>query len=431
MKGWMNSPGHKANILNSSFSTMGVGCYIDSVGNLYWTQIFVAGEPNNTDLDKFKGTQKVKPKVELVSSIFDIKLYESNTGYYSGTSSNLNVEILNKEWPYHYTYAENSEVTYKIEDPTICKLEETEENSYTRKLTYLKPGTTNITATVNGKSSTITITVRERIYPLKSIKVNPEEVTLEVGETYQLGITYNPSNTTDDKTAVWKSLSPEIVSVDQNGKITALKAGTAYVFPKVGRYSSTCRVVVKEWSQFKDVKSSDWFYNAVKYTFKNNMISGYNETTFAPNDKLTRGMIVTILYKMEGSPKNDGKSKFVDVKSDEYYAKAVKWAVDAGIVHGYNNSDKFGPNDKVLRQDLAGMLRNYAKYKKKNTNATMDLSRYSDYKNIEEYAESAMQWAVEKGVITGNENGTLAPKGNATRAEAVAMIQKYCVNIGR
>ena len=182
---------------------------------------------------------------------------------------------------------------------------------------------------------------------------------------------------------------------------------------------------------FTDVELEDWFYNAVEYTYKNKIISGYNETTFAPNDKLTRGMIVTMLYKMEGSPSNDGKSKFVDVKSDQYYAKAVKWAVEKDIVHGYNNSDKFGPNDYVLRQDLAGMLRNYARYKKKNTNVTTDLLKYSDYKNIDDYASKSMQWAVEKGVITGNANGTLAPKGNATRAEAAAMIQKYCQKVGR
>ncbi len=182
---------------------------------------------------------------------------------------------------------------------------------------------------------------------------------------------------------------------------------------------------------FKDVIPSSWYFNAVKYVYDNKIVSGYNETTFAPDDKLTRGMLVTILYRIEGSPNNDGKSKFTDVDPDEYYAKAVKWAVNAGIVNGYNNSDKFGPKDNVLRQDLAGMLRNYAKYKKKNVSVTTDLSKYSDYKKIETYAIDSMKWAVGSGVITGNANGTLAPKGNATRAEAAAMIQKYCQKVGR
>ena len=182
---------------------------------------------------------------------------------------------------------------------------------------------------------------------------------------------------------------------------------------------------------FKDVKTSDWFYNAVEFAYKNKMMSGYNNTTFAPNDKVTRGMIVTILYKMEGSPNVSGKSKFSDVKSTEYYAKAVKWATDKGIVKGYAGTNKFGPDDNIIRQDLAGILRNYAKYKKKNVNVTSNLKKFKDYKKVDSYANTAMQWAVGKGVITGNSDGTLNPKGTATRAEAAAMIQKYCNKVGR
>lgn len=430
MNGWMNSDGHRANILNSNFSTMGIGCYRDSAGSLYWVQIFVSGEPNNIKLDSFKGTKYITKTREISPNLFNIEVKESNIGYYPETSSNINVRILNSEWSGHYTYAENSEVTYKIADTSICVLEDGN-NSYTKKLKYLKPGTTTLTATLNGKSSTITITVQERKYPLQGIKVDPQAITLEVGETYKLGIIYNPSNTTDNKTATWTSMSPQIVSVDQNGKITALKAGTSYVYTKVGRYSNYCKVTVVEWNQFKDVKSTDWFYNAVKYTYKNGLIMGYDSTTFAPYDKATRGMIVTILYRMEGSPSNNGISKFTDVDSNEWYANAIKWASDAGIIHGYEGTNKFGPADTILRQDLAVILRNYAKYKKKNMNVTANLSKYSDYKKVDSYANAAMQWAVGTGVITGNDDGTLTPQGVATRAEAVAMIQKYCQRVGR
>ena len=194
-------------------------------------------------------------------------------------------------------------------------------------------------------------------------------------------------------------------------------------------YDTTVKVLAK--IPFKDVSVNDWYYNAVKYTYLNKTISGYNGTTFAPNDKVTRGMMVTILYKMEGSPAVSGNSKFSDVGSTEYYAKAVKWATDKGIVHGYGGTNKFGPNDNIIRQDLAGILRNYAKYKKKNVNVTTSLTKYKDYKKIDSYANASMQWAVGKGVITGNKDGTLNPKGNATRAEAAAMIQKYCNKVGR
>ena len=182
---------------------------------------------------------------------------------------------------------------------------------------------------------------------------------------------------------------------------------------------------------YTDVASNAWYYNAVKYVYNNKIVSGYNAYTYGPEDKLTRGMIVTILYRMEGSPNNNGQSKFSDVKSTEYYAKAVKWATDKGIVHGYGGTNKFGPNDNIIRQDLAGILRNYAKYKGKNVNVTSDLTKFKDYKKVDSYAKTAVQWAVGKGVITGNSDGTLNPKGNASRAEAAAMIQKYCNKVGR
>ena len=182
---------------------------------------------------------------------------------------------------------------------------------------------------------------------------------------------------------------------------------------------------------FKDVQAGAWYYNAVRYVYQNNIVKGYNATTFAPEDKLTRGMMVTLLYRMEGSPNNNGKSRFTDVNSSEWYAKAVKWAVDNGIVHGYDGTTKFGPNDNIIRQDLAGILRNYARYKGKDITPTGDLTKFSDNNKVDSYAQTSIKWAVGKGVITGNADGTLNPKGNATRAEAAAMLQKYCNRVGR
>lgn len=181
---------------------------------------------------------------------------------------------------------------------------------------------------------------------------------------------------------------------------------------------------------FTDVSEKNWYYNSVKYAYENNLIAGYNDYTFAPNDKLTRGMLVTILWRMEGSPNNDGKSKFSDVGTSAWYAKAIKWAANNGVVNGYKNGN-FGPKDNITRQDLAGILRNYAIYKKKNTNKTANLTKFKDYKTISNYATTSMNWAVGTGVISGNSDGTLAPKGNATRAEAAGMIYNYCINVGR
>ena len=144
---------------------------------------------------------------------------------------------------------------------------------------------------------------------------------------------------------------------------------------------------------------------------------------------VTAAMVVTILYRMEGNPSVTGNSKFKDVKLNVWYSNAIKWATDKGIVHGYN-SEKFGPNDNITRQDLMVILRNYAKYKKKDTNVTMDLSKYTDKNKIAPYAESAVEWAVKKGILLGS-NGKLNPQGTATRAEMAAFIHRYCTKIGR
>ncbi|MBR2240749.1 MAG: S-layer homology domain-containing protein [Clostridia bacterium] len=191
-------------------------------------------------------------------------------------------------------------------------------------------------------------------------------------------------------------------------------------------------VLIAKGIPFTDVSKSSWYFSAVKDMYDNSIISGLNNYTFGPYEKLTRGMIVTILWRMEGSPANDGKSIFTDVNSKSWYAQAIKWAADNKIVSGYTGTTKFGPKDDIKRQDLAGILRNYAKYKGKNINATTDLTKYSDYNQISNYAKASMEWAVSKGVITGNtKTKTLNPKGTATRAEAASMIQKYCNKVGR
>ncbi len=184
-------------------------------------------------------------------------------------------------------------------------------------------------------------------------------------------------------------------------------------------------------TQFRDVKAGMWYVDAIKFVYDNGIIVGYDNKKFGPDDKLTRGMIVTILYRMEGSPNNDGISKFSDVSKNEYYAKAVKWAVNNGIIHGYDGTTKFGPNDNIIRQDLSVILKNYAGYNKKDLNYSNVVIGFKDYNLIDSYALSSMQWAIDKGVITGNDDGTLNPKGNATRAETSAMIQKYCYKVGK
>lgn len=178
---------------------------------------------------------------------------------------------------------------------------------------------------------------------------------------------------------------------------------------------------------FTDVPSKSWYFRAVKYAFDNKMISGTSDTTFSPNTNLTRGMLVTILWRMEGSPVAKTGTNFSDIKSSDYFYNSVKWASSKKIVSGYDNG-RFGANDTITRQDLAVMLNNYCRYKNKFKATSTKLDTYKDYKNIAAYAKPAMQWAVGNKVINGS-NNELTPRGKATRAQAASMLYNYCMNI--
>ena len=183
---------------------------------------------------------------------------------------------------------------------------------------------------------------------------------------------------------------------------------------------------------FKDVPENEWYYEAVKYVYEKKIILGYNTTTFAPDDKITRGMLVTILYRMEGSPKVTAVSKFSDVQNTkEYYYNAVNWAVANNIVSGYSdskNKGKFGPDDNITREQLAVILWKYSKYKGKFRVVKTDFSKFTDSAKISEYAKNGMNWALGVEVMHGS-GGKLNPQGTASRAEAAAMLSNYCKNV--
>lgn len=176
---------------------------------------------------------------------------------------------------------------------------------------------------------------------------------------------------------------------------------------------------------FTDVKETDWFYDAVRYVYENGMMSGTGSSTFAPDSSTTRGMIVTILHRLEGTPSASGE-QFSDVPAAQYYAKAVAWASANGIVSGYGNGC-FGPNDPITREQLAAILYRYADYKGYGVSIgkKADLSGYADAASISDWAVSAFQWACGAGIIGGSD-GKLTPQGAATRAQTAAMLYRFC-----
>ena len=279
-------------------------------------------------------------------------------------------------------------------------------------------------------SNVVKFTIANPTYPLQSITLNKTTSNLKVGGTDTLKVTYKPTNTTDNKTVTWSSSNTKVVAVDKTGTVKGIKEGTAIITAKVGTKTATCKVTVEYKLPFKDVAKSDWFYEPVKWAYKNKVVTGYNETTFAPNDKTSRGQLVTILWRLEGKPDTSKlKNNFTDVPNT-YYTDAIKWANSKGIVTGYGGTTKFGPEDRILRQDLALILMRYAKYKGKDTKKLANISGFADYKKAQNYAETAIRWAVQNSIIQGNKKQdgtkTLDPQSNATRAEIVTMLMRYC-----
>ena len=177
---------------------------------------------------------------------------------------------------------------------------------------------------------------------------------------------------------------------------------------------------------FIDVSEDDWFANDVKYVFDNNLMNGVEDNVFAPNSPLTRAMLVTILYRADGEPAVNKSIPFDDVDMGEYYANAVIWAKQNGIVSGHTETE-FAPNENITREQIAAIMHRYAKYKSydvtvgENTN----ILSYDDAASVSEYAVSAMQYAVGSGLMTGRTDSTLNPKDNTTRAEISAILHRF------
>lgn len=178
---------------------------------------------------------------------------------------------------------------------------------------------------------------------------------------------------------------------------------------------------------FTDVSTSDWFYDDVAFVYENGLFSGTDSRSFSPNASMTRAMLVTVLYRLEGEPTVTGRSSFTDVRSGAYYEKAVIWAAANGIVTG-TDSTSFSPDAKVTREQLAAILYRYAQYRKLDTDASAKLNSFTDADSVSAYASEALGWAVSESLINGA-SGKLMPKGDATRAQVAAILHRFVKNV--
>ncbi len=178
---------------------------------------------------------------------------------------------------------------------------------------------------------------------------------------------------------------------------------------------------------FKDVKEGNWFYEGVKFANQNGLFNGTSADLFSPNDPMTRAMLVTVLWRLDGKTAPKAAATYSDIDAKAYYADAVAWASENGVVNGVGNN-KFDPEGKVTREQIAAILFRYTEMKGADTSKRADLNAFPDANKVSSYAKDAMAWANAEGLITGSKEGSLTlldPQGSATRAQVAVILMRY------
>lgn len=196
----------------------------------------------------------------------------------------------------------------------------------------------------------------------------------------------------------------------------------------ISLYASSATEKEGDTKAFVDVKETDWFCSDVEYVYEKGLMNGISESNFSPNDNTTRGMIVTILWRLENEPSVSNQNTFFDVENDTYYYHAIAWAAENKIVNGYNDTS-FGPEDSITREQLATIFYRYATHKQIDVETASDLDKFIDKNEISSYAMESMQWAYANEIITGTATDSISPKGDATRCQIAAVLKRLCENV--
>lgn len=267
----------------------------------------------------------------------------------------------------------------------------------------------------------------EKVYPFDiSLYSMTFGIKVEPKQGYSVKITLPvPQDLLEEKEKVK-------VVYGKDGKLEPLnselaeKNGKWYISFEAVHFSPYALIVSKETSMqwtnpFSDVKEDDWFYSAVQYAVQNGLMNGASSNSFSPETPTSRGMIAAILYRLSGS-KETSQSTFKDVNQNEYYANAVAWAQQKGIITGYGNG-LFGPDDSITREQLSTMLWKYAGSPVADESKSLDA--FHDAKEISPYAKNAITWANQQEIIKGKGGGLLVPSGKATRAEVAQIMKNF------
>ena len=224
--------------------------------------------------------------------------------------------------------------------------------------------------------------------------------------------------------AVNRTFEARFTASSGSGDNSSLSGNVTVTAPEAEVPLDTPPLALSWGNPYFDVSTSDWFYAAVKYVTENELMNGMSSSKFSPGVTMSRAMLVTVLYRLDGRQKISGSISFLDVKPDEWYTDAIMWASQKGIVQGYD-SDTFGLEDPVTREQAVTILSRYAESSGIVVNNETDLSVYSDMKDISDWALSSMKWAVAIGIIQGRTTTTIVPLGISTRAEVATIFMRY------
>ncbi|MBR2667458.1 MAG: S-layer homology domain-containing protein [Oscillospiraceae bacterium] len=300
-------------------------------------------------------------------------------------------------------------------------------------------GTGTVTVIADGvESDSVPVTVVETPdqIQIRNRGIAFTRLVLEVGQRVDLSATamFNHLNLTCQDTCYTWTATGGVGTITPEGVFTAAdKKASGTISASAGGRTATVTVEIiypeGYWDNpFTDVKEGDWFYESVQYVCMENLFKGMTETTFAPNTPLSRAMVATLLYRMAGEPDTAGlANSFKDVAADAWYARAVTWAEDVGVVTGVAPG-AFSPDTSVTREQLVTMLDRYREAmggRPSELDPAVYARQFTDWNKVSDWAESSMAWAVDAGIIQGDENGAVLPGGSATRAQAAAILQRY------
>ncbi|ATW24908.1 Ig-like domain-containing protein [Candidatus Formimonas warabiya] len=312
--------------------------------------------------------------------------------------------------------ADDRDVSWKSSDAGIAKVDQD------GVVKGIKEGSATITATAGGRSATCKVTVVDADVAVNGVKLNDSNLTLSKGNTYQLKAAVSPDTATNT-TVFWSSDAPGVVSVDTEGLVSAKNIGSAVisVMTEDGSFTARCQITVSDTApSFSDI-ANNWAKKDIESMIGLNFITGYDDGTFRPNNTITRAEFLSILIRVLEKTQNiqlQSDNTFTDTAG--HWAKDyISTAVKLNITTGYDDA-KFGPNDKITREQIAVMLAAAASYDQNQPAAT-----FNDSPLIAEWAVPAVSYAVNEGIFTGYKDGSFGPKKNATRAEVSALMMRF------